>query len=415
MTSRAEQARVERSKDRAALADLADDADASPPVVLAAVHAELARSEAGLVLVGSTTSSASATPSNLPGTGRERPNWQRRTRATLEEIVVDPSIHAALAPLREHRGRGVPAPTKGLSRTPETVFGVSRLGAADVHLFNEGRHFRLYEKLGAHPMAVNSVAGTYFAVWAPNAERVAVVGDFNDWNGERYPLAPHGSSGIWEGFVPGVEAGARYKYRLRSQLGGPEFDKADPFAQWGEAPPGTASSVWSPTHQWSDDEWMQARTALQRLDQPISVYEVHLGSWRRVPEEGNRPLTYRELAPRLVEYVLSHGFTHVEMLPVMEHPFYGSWGYQVTGYFAPSARYGTPDDFAALIDELHRAGIGVILDWVPSHFPADAFALGAVRRHAPVRTRRPAPACAPRLAELDLQLRAKRGAQLPRE
>jgi 1,4-alpha-glucan branching enzyme len=246
-----------------------------------------------------------------------------------------------------------------------------------VYLFNEGRHFRLYDKLGAHPMTVGGVPGVLFAVWAPNAERVAVVGDFNNWDGTRHPLWPHGDSGIWEGFAPGVTAETRYKYRLLSRLGGAEFDKADPFAFADETPPNTASIVWEPGHVWLDSEWMQGRSGIQRLDEPMSIYEVHLGSWRRVPEENDRFLTYAELAPRLIGHVRHHGFTHVEILPVMEHPFYGSWGYQITGYFAPTARYGSPDEFAAFVDALHQAGIGVILDWVPSHFPSDAFALGS--------------------------------------
>src|ERR1035441_7887627 len=270
--------------------------------------------------------------------------------------------------------------------------GVSRLDSTDVSLFNEGRHFRLYEKLGAHPMTVGGVSGVLFAVWAPNAERVAVVGDFNDWNGTRHPLSPHGDSGVWEGFLPGATAGMRYKYRLLSRLGGGEFDKADPFAFANEGPPKTASVVFEPDHEWLDAEWMRSRERLQRLDKPISIYEVHLGSWRRVPEEDGRFLSYEELAPRLIDHVQHHGFTHVEILPVMEHPFYGSWGYQTTGYFAPSARYGTPNDFAAFVDTFHQAGIGVILDWVPSHFPSDAFALASfdgthLYEHADIRQR----------------------------
>ncbi|MGA2803548.1 MAG: 1,4-alpha-glucan branching protein GlgB [Acidimicrobiales bacterium] len=347
----------------------------APAAVLAAVHAGLARSEAGLVLVQLDDLVGQPESVNLPGTTTERPNWNRLTNAALEQIVEDPAVHEALAPLRENRGRVSPGSVDRLARGVETVLGVSLLDPVDVHLFNEGRHFRLYEKLGAHPMTVGGVAGVFFAVWAPNAERVAVVGDFNGWNGTRHPLLPHAESGIWEGFVPGVTVGTRYKYRLLSRLGGGEFDKADPFAFAGEEPPKTASIVFEPQHEWLDGEWMRDRGGAQRLDQPVSVYEVHLGSWRRLPEDHNRFLTYAELAPRLIEHVRSHGFTHVEILPVMEHPFYGSWGYQVTSYFAPTARHGSPDDFAAFVDMLHRAGIGVILDWVPSHFPADAFAL----------------------------------------
>ena len=377
-------------------ASSAGDADetvaGTPGSVLAAVHSELARSDAGLVLVQLDDVLGQEESVNLPGTSTERPNWKRLTRASMEEIVEDPAVHESLAPLREHRGRASSDSVGRLPRGTETVLGVSLLDSTDVYLFNEGRHFRLYDKLGAHPLAVGGVTGVVFAVWAPNAERVAVVGDFNDWDGTRHPLWPHGDSGVWEGFVPGATSGMRYKYRLLSRLGGAEFDKADPFAFANEKPPNTASVIWEPGHDWLDSQWMQDRGGLQRLDKPMSIYEVHLGSWRRAPEENNRFLSYTELAPRLIEHVLHHGFTHIEILPVMEHPFYGSWGYQITGYFAPSARYGSPDDFAALVDALHQAGIGVILDWVPSHFPSDAFALASfdgthLYEHADVRQR----------------------------
>ncbi|MEZ5100989.1 MAG: 1,4-alpha-glucan branching protein GlgB [Thermoleophilia bacterium] len=251
------------------------------------------------------------------------------------------------------------------------------LSDEDVHLFNEGRHFRLYRKLGAHPLEARGVAGTYFAVWAPNAEHVSVIGDFNGWDGARHPLRARGQSGLWEGFVPGVGTGATYKYRLHPRDGGPPLDKADPFAFAAEEPPRTASVVCDLDRAWSDRDWLRERGDRQRVDRPISIYEVHLGSWRRVPEEGDRWLTYRELAPLLADHALAHGFTHVELLPVMEHPFYGSWGYQVTGYFAPTARYGRPEDLMAMIEHLHQRGVGVILDWVPSHFPADPHGLAA--------------------------------------
>ena len=225
---------------------------------------------------------------NLPGTSTERPNWKRLTKATLERIVDDPAVHSALVPLQERRGRTPSGSVDRLAPGAETVLGVSLLDSTDVHLFNEGRHFRLYEKLGSHPMTVGGVPGVLFAVWAPNAERVAVIGDFNSWNGARHPLSPHATSGIWEGFVPGATVGMRYKYRLLSRLGGDEFDKADPFAFQCEEPPKTASIVFEPGHEWLDGEWMRGRAQLQRLDKPISVYEVHLGSWRRVPEENGR-------------------------------------------------------------------------------------------------------------------------------
>jgi 1,4-alpha-glucan branching enzyme len=252
---------------------------------------------------------------------------------------------------------------------------VSLLSRDDIYLFNEGTHHRLYDKLGAHPMTVADVAGTYFAVWAPDAEYVSVIGEFNRWHKGRHPLRPKESSGIWEGFIPDVGPGASYKYHVASRFNGFRVDKADPFAFFSEVPPKTASRVWDLAYTWGDQAWMAERHRPNALAAPISVYEVHLGSWRRVPEEDNRPLTYRELAPQLAEYVKRMGFTHVEFLPVMEHPFYGSWGYQVTGFFAPTSRYGTPQDLMYLIDVLHQHGIGVFLDWVPAHFPTDEHGL----------------------------------------
>jgi 1,4-alpha-glucan branching enzyme len=259
--------------------------------------------------------------------------------------------------------------------TPDVRHDVSLLDEDDLHLFNEGRHFRLYRKLGSHVLEDDGVRGTYFAVWAPNAEAVGVIGDFNGWSPGAHALRARGSSGIWEGFVPGVEAGARYKYHVVAAGGAYRVDKADPFALRHEVPPDTASIVWHAAYDWRDDEWMRTRGAVNAHDAPVSVYEVHLGSWRRVPDEGGRSLSYREAAHALADYVKETGFTHVELLPIMEHPFYGSWGYQTTGYFAPTSRYGTPEDFMYLVDHLHRQGIGVILDWVPSHFPSDEHGL----------------------------------------
>jgi len=250
-------------------------------------------------------------------------------------------------------------------------FDVTMLTDDDLYLFNEGNHSRLYEKLGAHCLNANGVEGTYFAVWAPDAEQVYVTGDFNGWDRASHPMRPRGQSGIWECFVPGLGKGILYKYHVRSRYNGYQVDKTDPFAFYDEVPPKTASVVWNLDYTWGDVEWMEKRRSRNSLDSPIAIYEVHLGSWRRVPEEGNRPLTYRELAPRLAEYVQRMGFTHVEFLPIMEHPFYASWGYQATGYFAPTSRYGTPQDFMYLVDTLHQQGVGVILDWVPSHFPTD--------------------------------------------
>jgi len=262
-------------------------------------------------------------------------------------------------------------------KTPAPVSYDFRLFSDDDrYLFNEGSHFRLYEKMGAHPLNKDGREGTCFSVWAPDAEQVSVMGDFNDWNKSTHPLAPHGQSGIWGGFVPGVGKGDTYKYHIISRYHGYKVDKADPFALYHEVSPKTGSIVWDLEYAWGDQAWMEKRQGHNAPDAPMAIYEVHLGSWMRVPEEENRPLTYREIAPRLEEYVKYMGFTHVEFLPVMEHPFYGSWGYQTTGYFAPTSRQGTPQDLMYLIDCLHQNGIGVILDWVPSHFPADEHGLG---------------------------------------
>jgi 1,4-alpha-glucan branching enzyme len=255
-------------------------------------------------------------------------------------------------------------------------YDVTLLTQDDQYLFNEGNHYRLYDKLGAHPLTVDGVQGTYFAVWAPNAAQVSLIGDFNNWDKASHTLRPRGNSGIWEGFIPRVGQGTIYKYHIASRLQGYEVDKSDPLAFYHEVPPRTASIVWDLAYPWGDQEWRSGRQGRNRLEAPIAIYEVHLGSWMRVPEEGLRPLSYRELAPRLADHVQRLGFTHVEFLPIMEHPFYGSWGYQTTGYFAPTSRYGTPQDFMYLIDYLHQHGIGVILDWVPSHFPTDEHALG---------------------------------------
>ncbi|MCI0439580.1 MAG: 1,4-alpha-glucan branching protein GlgB [Chloroflexi bacterium] len=252
---------------------------------------------------------------------------------------------------------------------------VTQLTDDDIFWFNEGTHYRLYEKLGAHPMTADGVEGTYFAVWAPNARRVFVMGDFNGWDKGAHPLRERGSSGIWEGFVPGVGKGDVYKYHIVSSQRGYRVDKADPFASYAEVPPRTGSVIWKSDYAWSDDAWMRSRGNKTGLSAPISIYEMHVGSWMRAPEEDNRPLTYRELAPKLADYLKRMNFTHVEFLPVMEHPFSGSWGYQTTGYFSPTSRFGTPDDFKFLVDHLHQSGIGVILDWVPSHFPSDEHGL----------------------------------------
>jgi 1,4-alpha-glucan branching enzyme len=252
----------------------------------------------------------------------------------------------------------------------------SLLTEDDLFLFNEGTHYDLGSKLGSHLVEFEGQRGTYFAVWAPDAGRVSVIGDFNGWNQDIHPLHPRGQSGIWEGFFPGVGQGVHYKYHIRARHGSYQIDKADPYAVFQECPPKTASIVWDLAYEWSDGEWMSTRTGRNSLHAPMSVYEIHPGSWRRVAEENNRSLSYRELAPMLADHVRQLGFTHVEFLPIMEHPFFGSWGYQITGFYAPTSRYGMPQDFKYLIDYLHQHGIGVILDWVPSHFPNDAHGLG---------------------------------------
>ncbi|WP_027189390.1 1,4-alpha-glucan branching protein GlgB [Fundidesulfovibrio putealis] len=255
------------------------------------------------------------------------------------------------------------------------IHGVSLLTDHDIYLFKEGTHFRLYEKLGAHLMTVDGQQGTLFAVWAPNARKVAVIGDFNRWDRKAHPLSVRlDGSGIWEGFVPGIGQSTVYKYHIVSRQNGKHLEKADPFALACEVPPKSASVVWSLDHAWNDEAWMRARPETQSLESPMSIYEMHIGSWRRHRDSWHS-LSYRELAEQLPGYLNEMGFTHVEFMPVMEHPFYGSWGYQTVGYFAPSSRYGTPEDFMHLVDALHQAGIGVILDWVPSHFPTDGHGL----------------------------------------
>ncbi len=246
----------------------------------------------------------------------------------------------------------------------------------DIYLFKEGTHGHLYDKLGAFVETLEGDSGVRFAVWAPNAKAVSVIGEFNNWEIGAHPLeARDDHSGIWQGFVAGVLPGATYKYHLASRFGGYQVAKGDPFARHWEVPPSTASRVWTFNYTWGDEAWMAGRAKANAIDAPMSIYEIHLGSWRRVVEEDNRCLSYRELAHQLGDHVAEMGFTHVELLPVTEHPFYGSWGYQTTGYFAPTARYGPPEDFMYLVDQLHQRGIGVILDWVPSHFPSDEHGL----------------------------------------
>ena len=246
----------------------------------------------------------------------------------------------------------------------------------DIDLFKAGKHFRLYEKLGAHPIELDGVKGVYFAVWAPSAQSVSVVGDFNYWIAGNHELYVRwDASGIWEGFIPNITKGTTYKYKIQSSNNGIVTEKADPFAFYCEKPPHTASVIWDLDYQWDDDKWMKSRKEHNALDKPYSVYEVHLGSWKRHADD-NSFLSYTEMAEDLVGYVKETGFTHVEFMPVMEYPYDPSWGYQLVGYFAPTSRFGNPQEFMYLVDRLHDAGIGVILDWVPSHFPDDAHGLG---------------------------------------
>jgi 1,4-alpha-glucan branching enzyme len=286
--------------------------------------------------------------------------------------VFEGTIEGAELPLDYELEVRYPAGDSYVLRDPYAF--LPTLGELDVHLAGEGRHEELYARLGAHPRVVDDVAGVSFAVWAPNAGSVSVVGDFNSWDGRLNPMRSLGASGIWELFIPGALPDSRYKFEIRTQAGSLRL-KADPFAFRTEVPPKNASVVFESAHEWHDGRWLEERALANALARPLSVYEVHLGSWRLNPLESNRPLSYAELAEELAEYVTDLGFTHVELLPVMEHPYAPSWGYQVTGYFAPTARFGAPDDFRAFVERMHAAGIVVILDWVPAHFPKDDWAL----------------------------------------
>jgi 1,4-alpha-glucan branching enzyme len=295
-----------------------------------------------------------------------------KLRRTHPAGLFEATVKGAQLPLRYELE--VVYPDGGRYRIDDPYRFAPTLGELDLHLIAEGRHERLWDRLGAHVTEIDGVAGTAFAVWAPAARSVSVVGDFNSWDGRLHPMRSLGSSGVWELFLPGVEDGARYKYEIRTQEGDLRH-KADPLAFAAEHPPATNSVVHRPGHAWEDAEWLESRRRSDPLAGPMSVYEVHLGSWRLNPLEGNRSLSYEELADELAAYVSDLGFTHVELLPVMAHPFSGSWGYQVTSYYAPTPRYGSPDDFRAFVDRLHANGLGVILDWVPAHFPRDDWAL----------------------------------------
>jgi alpha-1,4-glucan:alpha-1,4-glucan 6-glycosyltransferase/4-alpha-glucanotransferase len=361
---------------------------ADPKAVLRGLLAFLSGNPAKLVLINLEDLWLESEPQNVPGTTTERPNWRRKCDYAFETLSQLPEVTELLHEvnrIRKERGgygmleKGDKAITRASEVKAEVqsvCYDVSLLTDQDLFLFNEGTHLRLYEKLGAHLLTAKGVPGTYFAVWAPDARQVYVIGSFNGWDKTSYPLRPRDRSGIWEGFVPGLGNEAVYKYHVVSRYRGYQADKADPFAFHNETPPKTASIVWDLEYAWGDQEWMLKRRQRNALDAPIAIYEVHLGSWMRLPEEGDRFLSYRELAPKLAEHVQRLGFTHVELLPVMEHPFYGSWGYQTTGYFAPTSRYGRPQDFMYFVDYLHQHGIGVILDWVPSHFPSDEHGLG---------------------------------------
>jgi 1,4-alpha-glucan branching enzyme len=296
-------------------------------------------------------------------------------KATAKEAAATTTAAATVPAEAGPEVPGAGASGVGADQGAGELVVTSMLTDDDLYLFNEGSHFRLYDKLGAHLREIDGVRGAHFAVWAPNAERVSVIGDFNGWDKDSHQMAARGVSGIWELFVPGVEQGDTYKFHVRSRHDGYRVDKADPFAVHSETPPYTGSKVWDLGYEWGDEAWLAERADRQALDQPMSIYELHLGSWRTVPEEDDRPLNYRELADPLIEYLTDLNFTHVEFLPITEHPFGGSWGYQTTGYFAPTSRFGTPQDLKYLIDRLHQAGLGVILDWVPSHFPSDEHGL----------------------------------------
>ena len=301
-----------------------------------------------------------------------------KTRPQLMEKIQESGLFAVLLPgvkqvptyrFRIHQYSG----EVKLIRDPYSF--PATLGELDLHLFGEGKHEEIYEKLGAHVRKLGRTNGVAFAVWAPQAEGVSVVGDFNNWDGRFHQMRRLGGSGVWELFIPDLGPGTLYKFEIRKKRGLP-FLKADPYAQYTEVPPNTSSIVYDSQYKFRDAKWIKQRAGREHFRQPLSIYEVHFGSWRRKIEENNRPFSYREMAEALADYVSEMGFTHVEFLPLKEHPYGPSWGYQVSYYYAPSARYGAPDDFRFLIDYLHERGIGVIMDWVPAHFPKDAWALG---------------------------------------
>jgi 1,4-alpha-glucan branching enzyme len=293
----------------------------------------------------------------------------------MDRVHPDGVFAAIMPPRLRHYRLRITTPSGHRDDIEDPYRFPPTLGDLDLYLLGEGSDKKIYDKLGAQVRTFGGIRGTRFAVWAPNASRVSVVGDCNDWDGRRHPMRLHPGNGIWEVFVPDLGNGTRYKFELLDRNGRLLPLKTDPFGRFHEPPPGNASIVFDSRYRWRDAEWMGRRSMTPALDQPVSIYEVHLGSWRRNPDEGNRYLSYRELADELVAYIVDMGFTHVELLPVSEHPFDGSWGYQPIGMYAPTQRFGTPDDFRYFIDCCHAAGISVIVDWVPAHFPQDEHGL----------------------------------------
>jgi 1,4-alpha-glucan branching enzyme len=296
--------------------------------------------------------------------------------APMQRVHEGGIFSALLPPKLRHYKLRISTPAGAEYDIEDPYRFATSLGEMDLHLLGEGSHERIFATLGAHPVRLGGVDGTRFAVWAPNASRVSVIGDFNDWDGRRHVMRLHRGNGLWEIFLPNVSPGALYKYELLDAEGHLLPVKSDPFANFFEPPPGNSSVVYRSRYRWRDARWLEEQRCDPKLDTPVAIYEVHLGSWRRNPQQGNRSLTYRELADELIPYVLDMGFTHIELLPVTEHPFDGSWGYQPVGMYAPTHRFGEPDDLKFLIDRCHQAGIGVIVDWVPAHFPRDEHGLG---------------------------------------
>ncbi|HUP48032.1 MAG TPA: alpha-amylase family glycosyl hydrolase, partial [Thermoanaerobaculia bacterium] len=331
---------------------------------------------------GKTTTPKNATPNE---SGETPPAPPKRRKPAARPVAAKPQRADPVVEELQNVGADVVpsvtiearSPSEPRAPSPEPSSGASLLTDWDLYLFNEGSHHKLWEKLGSHVVQREGTAGTNFAVWAPNADKVSVIGDFNSWDPQAHALRARGSSGIWEGWIPAVGKGSIYKYHIVSGASAHRVDKADPLAVHHETPPRTGSIVWDLDYEWGDQEWMGTRRKRNSFDAPIAIYEVHLGSWRRAVEGegGSRLMSYREMAEPLAHYARKMNFTHVELMPVMEHPFFGSWGYQCTGFFAPTSRHGTPQDFKYLVDVLHQNGVGVILDWVPSHFPTDEHGL----------------------------------------